>query len=45
MTRDDFITLALRNPVNPAILERLPRLGAPEAWLVSGALFQTAWNM
>jgi uncharacterized protein len=45
MTHDDFIALALANPANPAILERLRRLGAPDAWVVSGALFQTAWNV
>jgi hypothetical protein len=44
MTRDDFIATALANPINRAILERLPQLPAPEAWLVSGALFQTCWN-
>ncbi|HWD27744.1 MAG TPA: nucleotidyltransferase family protein [Rhizomicrobium sp.] len=44
MTRDDFIATALANPINRAILERLPQLRAPEVWLVSGALFQTCWN-
>lgn len=39
-----FIELVLGNPVNRAILERLPSLGLPDAWLVSGSLFQTAWN-
>lgn len=37
--------LALENPFNAAILERLPALGLPDAWLVSGCLFQTVWNL
>ena len=40
-----FIDLALANEVNRAIVERLPRLDLADAWLVSGSLFQTAWNM
>jgi len=39
-----FIALALANPVNRAILARLPALGLADAWLVSGCLFQTVWN-
>jgi hypothetical protein len=45
MNQSQFIEAALRNPVNRAILERLPALAAPDAWLVSGALFQTVWNV
>jgi hypothetical protein len=44
MNPDEFVAAALTNPVNRTILERLPSLGAPDAWLVSGALFQTVWN-
>lgn len=40
-----FIADVLRNPVNRAIMERLPELGLNDAWLVSGALFQTVWNV
>jgi hypothetical protein len=40
-----FIDAALSNPVNRAILSRLPELGLPDAWLVSGAVFQTVWNV
>ena len=40
-----FLDLALANEVNRAIVERLPRLDLPDAWLVSGSLFQTVWNM
>ena len=44
MSEDEFIALVLTNPVNRAILARLPELELQDAWLVSGALFQTAWN-
>lgn len=39
-----FLALALRNRANAAILERLPALHLPDAWLVAGCLFQTVWN-
>jgi hypothetical protein len=39
-----FIAAVKTNPVNRSILERLPALGLPDAWLVSGSLFQTVWN-
>ena len=45
MTEAEFIAAILRNPVNATILARLPQLKAPDAWLVSGALFQTVWNV
>ena len=45
MTESEFAALALRNPVNQAILQRLPSLGLADAWLVSGCLFQTIWNI
>lgn len=38
-----FLSLALANEKNRAILRRLPELELP-AWLVSGSLFQTVWN-
>ena len=41
---EQFIDLALANPANAAILERLPALGAPDAWLVAGCLYQAVWN-
>jgi uncharacterized protein len=44
MTDDDFIAAVLSNRINRTILERLPVLDLPDIWLVSGALFQTAWN-
>ncbi|MBR1133332.1 nucleotidyltransferase family protein [Bradyrhizobium iriomotense] len=45
MTRDEFLALALRNPVNAAIIDELARLALPDAWLVSGCLVQTVWNV
>ncbi|MFN3231482.1 MAG: nucleotidyltransferase family protein [Alphaproteobacteria bacterium] len=44
MTEAEFIEVILANPANRALLDRLPDLGLSDAWLVSGALFQTAWN-
>lgn len=40
-----FIDDVLRNAHNRAILERLPELDLPDAWLVAGCLFQTVWNL
>ena len=45
MTRDEFLSLALRNPVNAAIADELFRLALPDAWIVSGCLVQTVWNV
>ena len=45
MTEAEFLTAILRNSNNRAILARLPSLGLEDAWLVSGALFQTVWNI
>ena len=45
MTRDEFLSLALRNPVNAAIADALLRLALPDAWLVSGCLVQSVWNV
>lgn len=39
-----FLDFALANEVNRVIVERLPSLGLPDCWLVSGSLFQTVWN-
>lgn len=44
-TDDVFIDLALRNPFNARILERLDDLRAPDTWLVAGCLYQTVWNI
>ncbi|MCP3393020.1 nucleotidyltransferase family protein [Bradyrhizobium sp. CCGB12] len=45
MDRDRFLALALKNPVNVAIIEQLHRLALPDAWLVAGCLVQTVWNV
>src|SRR5881398_796193 len=45
MTRDEFLSLALRNPVNAAIADALLRQALADAWLVSGCLVQTVWNV
>ena len=44
MTTDEFLALALRNPVNAAIADELFHLALPDAWIVSGCLVQSAWN-
>lgn len=41
----EFIEAALANPVNRAILERLPRLGLGQPHLVAGCLYQSYWNL
>jgi hypothetical protein len=45
MTKDEFLAAALRNPVNEAIAHELWRLALPDAWIVSGCLVQTVWNV
>ena len=45
MTEDEFLNLAFRNPINKAIVDELFRLALPDAWLVSGCLVQTVWNV
>ncbi|MDN4988299.1 nucleotidyltransferase family protein [Bradyrhizobium sp. WYCCWR 13022] len=40
-----FLALALKNPVNVAILDELHHLALPDAWLVSGCLVQSVWNV
>src|SRR5450755_3348469 len=44
MIKTEFVDLALRNRFSHIILDRLEILGAPDCWLVSGALFQPVWN-
>jgi hypothetical protein len=39
-----LIGLALANPTNQAVLESLAELALPDAWLASGAIFQSVWN-
>ena len=45
MNQAEFLTAALRNPVNEIIAEELFELALPDAWLVSGCLVQTVWNV
>lgn len=40
----DLIGAALSNPINRAILQRLPLLGASQACLVAGCVYQALWN-
>src|SRR6516164_7837859 len=45
MNCNEFLALALRNPINVAIVDELRRLELPDAWLVAGCLVQTIWNV
>jgi uncharacterized protein len=45
MDDSQFAHAVCENRFNRAILERLPALALPDTWLVSGALFQTVWNL
>ena len=45
MNRDEFLSRGLRNPVNEIIADELFALALPDAWLVSGCLVQTVWNV
>jgi hypothetical protein len=45
MNQSEFLTATLRNPVNEIIAEKLLELALPDAWLVSGCLVQTVWNV
>jgi hypothetical protein len=45
MDRDEFLAAALKNPVNETIARQLFELALPDAWLVSGCLVQTVWNV
>jgi hypothetical protein len=45
MHREDFLAAVLRNPVHEALLDELSQLGLPDAWIVSGCLVQTVWNL
>lgn len=45
MNRNEFLALALHNPNNELIADELFKLALPDAWLVSGCLIQTVWNV
>jgi hypothetical protein len=44
MDTDQFLALALRNPVIEAIACELLDLALPDAWIVAGCLSQSVWN-
>jgi hypothetical protein len=44
MSPEEFVAIALRNPVNAALLTRLPSLGLGQCHLTAGCLFQATWN-
>jgi len=44
MTVDEFVTIALSNRANHAIVQEIADLSLPDAWLVSACLVQTVWN-
>lgn len=45
MTEAEFVAAVRTNLVVAAILDRLPELEAPDAWLTAGCLAQTLWNL
>ncbi|HEV7879129.1 nucleotidyltransferase family protein [Bradyrhizobium sp.] len=45
MNGDEFRKLVLCNLVNDALLDEVMRLDLPDAWIVSGCLTQTIWNI
>ena len=44
LTQAGFLALLRGNPVNAALLDRLPALHLPDGHLVAGCLFQAVWN-
>jgi hypothetical protein len=40
----EFLAIALRNPVNTELLQRLRDLRIPQCHLTAGCLFQAIWN-
>jgi uncharacterized protein len=45
MDQAAFLAAALRNPVNDIIADACWRLALPDAWIVSGCLVQSVWNV
>ena len=45
MDRAAFLAAALRNPVIAIIADECLRLALPDAWIVSGCLVQSIWNV
>lgn len=44
LTTEDFLNIAMKNPINAEIVLRLPQLGLDQCMLTAGSLFQTIWN-
>ncbi len=40
-----FIAAVRCNPINAALIDRMPTLDLPDCWLVAGCLFETIWNL
>lgn len=45
MSPDQFCIWARRNPINAALLDRLPAIGLRACYLTAGSLFQSTWNV
>jgi len=45
MNCENFLAAALKNPANERIAHELFALALPDAWLVSGCLVQSVWNV
>jgi uncharacterized protein len=45
MNENQFLDATLQNPVNSRLVDELLRLALPDAWIVSGCLVQTVWNV
>jgi len=41
---ENLLRAARENPLNDALLRRLPVLGLPQGFLTAGSLFQAVWN-
>lgn len=44
LTSADVLGMAMANPINASILERLPQLGVKQCYLTAGCIFQAVWN-
>ena len=42
---EPFLDQVRANPINAALIDRLPALALPDCWLVAGCLFETIWNV
>jgi hypothetical protein len=45
MNKDELLAATLRNPANQIIADELLELALRDAWIVSGCLVQTVWNV